>query len=138
MGAMRKRHSIREIATQPVILWMLLGGKPKWLPLNFVFNYVMRTAPITLLPFSLALPLSFSSPSCRLSLSKLETNDLGPQSLRKVLNTRTQSSVTQQEPLIAVEPRRLPRTNESTETAFRNNHCNHIQKSKHLLRSGVS
>ena len=23
-----------EIATQPVILWIELGGKPKWLPLN--------------------------------------------------------------------------------------------------------
>ena len=46
MGAVRIRHSIREIATQPVILWILLGGKPKWLPLNFGFNDVMRTAPI--------------------------------------------------------------------------------------------
>ena len=46
MGAMRIRHGIREIATQPVILWILLGGKLKWLPLNFGFNDVMRTAPI--------------------------------------------------------------------------------------------
>ena len=46
MGAVRIRHSIREIAAQPVILWILLGGKPKWLPLNFGFNDVMRTAPI--------------------------------------------------------------------------------------------
>ena len=46
MGAVRIRHSIREFATQPVILWILLGGKPKWLPLNFGFNDVMRTAPI--------------------------------------------------------------------------------------------
>ena len=44
MGAVRIRHSIWEIATQPVILWILLGGKPKWLPLNFAFNDVMRTA----------------------------------------------------------------------------------------------
>ena len=43
MGAVRIRHSIREFATQPVILWILLGGKPKWLPLNFGFNDVMRT-----------------------------------------------------------------------------------------------
>ena len=48
MGAVRIRHSIREFATQPVILWILLGGKPKWLPLNFGFNDVMRTAPIDL------------------------------------------------------------------------------------------
>ena len=34
---------IREIATQPVILWIPLGGKQKWLPLNFGFNDVMRT-----------------------------------------------------------------------------------------------
>ena len=46
MGAVRIRHCIREFATQPVILWILLGGKPKWLPLNFGFNDVMRTAPI--------------------------------------------------------------------------------------------
>ena len=46
MGAVRIRHSKREIATQPVILWILLGGKPKWLPLNFGFNDVMRTTPI--------------------------------------------------------------------------------------------
>ena len=45
MGAVRIRHSIWEIATHPVILWTLLGGKPKWLPLNFEFNDVMRTAP---------------------------------------------------------------------------------------------
>ena len=46
MGAVRIRHSIREFATQPVILRILLGGKPKWLPLNFGFNDVMRMAPI--------------------------------------------------------------------------------------------
>ena len=46
MGAVRMRHSIREFATQPVILWIPLGGKPKWLPLNFGFNDEMRTAPI--------------------------------------------------------------------------------------------
>ena len=46
MGAVRIRHSIREFATQPVILRILLGGKPKWLPLNFGFNDKMRTAPI--------------------------------------------------------------------------------------------
>ena len=42
----RVRHSIQEFATQPVILWILLGGKSKWLPLRFGFNEVMRTAPI--------------------------------------------------------------------------------------------
>ena len=48
MGAVPTRHRIREfeIATQPIILWILLGGKPKWLPLNFGFNDVMHTAPI--------------------------------------------------------------------------------------------
>ena len=48
MGAVRMCHGIREFATQPVILWILLGGKPKWLLLNFGFNDVMRTAPIAL------------------------------------------------------------------------------------------
>ena len=28
VGALRIRHSIRQFATQPVILWILLGGKP--------------------------------------------------------------------------------------------------------------
>ena len=47
MGAVRIHYSIREFVTQPVtvILWILLGGKPKWLLLNFGFNDVMRTAP---------------------------------------------------------------------------------------------
>ena len=40
------RHSIQEIATQPVNLWILLGGKPKWLPLNFGFNEKICTAPL--------------------------------------------------------------------------------------------
>ena len=43
---MRICHSIRKIATQPVILWILLGGKPKWLPLNFGFNDVVHMAPL--------------------------------------------------------------------------------------------
>ena len=29
-----------------VILWMELGGKPKWLPLKFGYHDVMRTSPI--------------------------------------------------------------------------------------------
>ena len=55
MGAVRIRHSIREFATQPVILWIPLGGKPKWLPLNFGFNDVMRTAPIGWPPWLITL-----------------------------------------------------------------------------------
>ena len=55
MGAVRIRHSIREIATQPVILWILLGGKPKWLPLNFGFNDVMRMVPIASPPDSFSI-----------------------------------------------------------------------------------
>ena len=46
MGAVRKRQRIQEIADQPVILWIELGGKPKWLPLNFGFNDVLRKTPI--------------------------------------------------------------------------------------------
>ena len=30
----------------PVILWISLGGKPKWLPLKFGYHDVMRTGPI--------------------------------------------------------------------------------------------
>ena len=30
----------------PVILWISLGGKPKWLPLEFGYHDVMRTSPI--------------------------------------------------------------------------------------------
>ena len=31
----------------PVILWISLGGKPKWLPLKFGYHDVMRTSPIS-------------------------------------------------------------------------------------------
>ena len=34
----RIRHNSHEIATNPVILWIELGGKPKWLPLNFGYR----------------------------------------------------------------------------------------------------
>ena len=30
----------------PVILWISLGGKPKWLPLKFGYHDVMRTSPL--------------------------------------------------------------------------------------------
>ena len=33
-------------AIQSVILWIELGGKPKWLPLNFGYLEVMRTDPV--------------------------------------------------------------------------------------------
>ena len=46
--------------------------------------------------------------------------------------------VSTQESLVAVEPRRPPKTNKGTETAFRHDQCNHFQKSKRLLRSEVS
>ena len=39
-------YNIWDIATQPVSLWTVLGGKPKWFPLNFGFNDVMCTDPI--------------------------------------------------------------------------------------------
>ena len=41
------KSSTREIATQPVILWILLGGKLKWLPLNFRFNDVIIGASLS-------------------------------------------------------------------------------------------
>ena len=37
-------HTI--LPPSPVILWIELGGKPKWLPLNFGYHDVMCTAPI--------------------------------------------------------------------------------------------
>ena len=37
-----------------------------------------------------------------------------------------------QEPLVSVEPHRPTMINVGTETAFRQNHCKHFQKSKHL------
>ena len=38
-------HTI--LGGSPVILWISLGGKPKWLPLKFGYHDVMRTSPIT-------------------------------------------------------------------------------------------
>ena len=40
------RH-ISKLPPTPVILWMELGGKPKWLPLNFGYHDVRHTAPVT-------------------------------------------------------------------------------------------
>ena len=37
-------HTI--LGGSPVILWILLGGKPKWLRLKFGYHDVMRTSPI--------------------------------------------------------------------------------------------
>ena len=67
MGLVCIRHRSHHFATQPtqwglceyvivhtilggspVILWISLGGKPKWLPLKFGYHDVMRTGPIYL------------------------------------------------------------------------------------------
>ena len=37
-------HTI--LGGSPVILWISLGGKPKWLPLKFGYHDVIRTSPI--------------------------------------------------------------------------------------------
>ena len=37
----------KSVIPSPVILWIELGGKPKWLPSNFGHHDVMRTAPTT-------------------------------------------------------------------------------------------
>ena len=37
-------HTI--LGGSPVILWIQLDGKPKWLPLKFGYHDVMRTSPI--------------------------------------------------------------------------------------------
>ena len=36
-------HTI--LGGSPVILWISLGGKPKWLPLKFGYHDIMRTSP---------------------------------------------------------------------------------------------
>ena len=48
MGPVRIRHRLVHTiwGGGPVILWISLGGKPKWLPLNFGYHDVMRTNPI--------------------------------------------------------------------------------------------
>ena len=38
-------HTI--LGGSPVILWISLGGKPRWLPLKFGYHDVMRTSPIS-------------------------------------------------------------------------------------------
>ena len=38
-------HTI--LPSTPVILWIELGGKPKWLPLNFEYHNGMRTSTIS-------------------------------------------------------------------------------------------
>ena len=38
-------HSSHVLGGSPVILWISLGGKPKWLPLKFGYHDVMRTSP---------------------------------------------------------------------------------------------
>ena len=40
-------HTI--LGGSPVILWISLGGKTKWLPLKFGYHDVMRTSPIIIL-----------------------------------------------------------------------------------------
>ena len=51
------RHSLRKIFSQPVILWIELGDKPKWLPLNFGYHDVMRTTPLIKI-FTVAVDMS--------------------------------------------------------------------------------
>ena len=45
MGPVRIRHSSHDFGWQ-FILWISLGGKPKWLPLKFVYHDLMHTSPI--------------------------------------------------------------------------------------------
>ena len=47
IGPLQIRHRLHPFATaSPVILWIELGGKPKWLPLDIGYNDEMRTGPI--------------------------------------------------------------------------------------------
>ena len=47
MGPVRIRHRSHDLGASPVILWISLGGKPKWLPLKFGYRDVVRTSPIS-------------------------------------------------------------------------------------------
>ena len=53
----------------PVILWISLGGKPKWLPLKFGYHDVMRTSPIFLV-FTENRPLRPEGHLCKHEMSK--------------------------------------------------------------------
>ena len=46
-GPMPIRQSSNKLPPSPVILWIKLGGRPKWLPLNFGYN----DAEMCMLPF---------------------------------------------------------------------------------------
>ena len=46
MGPVRIRSLHTFLPPSPVILWISLGGKPKWLPLDFGYHDVMRTTPL--------------------------------------------------------------------------------------------
>ena len=62
IGPVRICHSIQEIATQPAILWIELGVKPKWLQLKFGYNEAMRTAPVRFIwwsPWGVKLEVTF-------------------------------------------------------------------------------
>ena len=61
-------HTI--LGGSPVILWISLGCKPKWLPLKFGYHDATRTSPISLCPkspFSLKTQIG-KSPGLLLSL----------------------------------------------------------------------
>ena len=45
MGPVRTRHSSHDLSGSPVILWISLGGKPKWLSWKFGYHDVMCTKP---------------------------------------------------------------------------------------------
>ena len=46
------RHSSHKFPPSSVILWVELGGKPKWLPFNFGYHDVMQTGPFQLILLS--------------------------------------------------------------------------------------
>ena len=64
-------HTI--LPPSPVILWKELGGKPKWLPLNFGYHVIVRIAPIWLRCYRLWLRFWFDATlkcGCAALLSK--------------------------------------------------------------------
>ena len=55
-------HTI--LGGSPVILWISLGGKPKWLPLKFGYHDVMRTSPIGVACTGIQKLIWFPTPVC--------------------------------------------------------------------------
>ena len=70
-----------QLPPSPIILWIELGGKPKWLPLNFGYHDVMRTGSFlgraVIVTFSLGTVVAQTSRSFRVSIIREYWKSLG-------------------------------------------------------------